>query len=151
VDAGQSVRVRGEGNVGANGGTNGDLLVEIYIKRHAIFTREDFDVLCEVPITFTQAALGAEIEVPTIDGKARIKIAAGTHAGKVLRLRGKGLPDVNGYGRGDIMVVVDITIPDELTKEERNLVEKLAEQPNFKQASGVENQNIFERMKNFFR
>ena len=70
--------------------------------------------------------------MPTIDGKARIKIAPGTHAGKVLRLRGKGLPDVNGYGRGDIMVVVDITIPDELTKEERKLIEQLSEQPNFK-------------------
>ena len=69
----------------------------------------------------------------------------------MLRLRGKGLPDVNGYGRGDIMVVVDITIPDEITKEERQLIEKLAEQPNFKRAAGVENQNIFERMKNFFR
>ena len=97
------------------------------------------------------AILGGEVEIPTIDGKARIKIAPGTHAGKVLRLRGKGLPDVNGYGRGDIMVVVDVTIPDELNKEERELVEKLAEQPHFKQATGVESQNIFERMKNFFR
>ena len=81
----------------------------------------------------------------------RIKIAPGTHAGKVLRLRGKGIPDVNGYGRGDIMVVVDITIPDDLTREERELVEKLSEKPHFKEAEGVENQNIFERMKNFFR
>ena len=82
VDAGQSDRVRGEGNVGANGGAAGDLLVEIYIKRHAIFTREDFDVLCEVPITFTQAALGAEIEVPTIDGKMKYEIPEGTQTAR---------------------------------------------------------------------
>ena len=81
----------------------------------------------------------------------KIKIAPGTHAGKVLRLRGKGLPDVNGYGRGDILIVVDITIPDTLNKEERQLVEKLAEQPHFKNAESVEKQNIFERMRNFFR
>ena len=113
--------------------------------------RDGNDLIHNLNITVTTALLGGEVEVPTIDGKARIKIAPGTHAGKVLRLRGKGLPDVNGYGRGDIMVVIDITIPDELTKEERNLVEKLAEQPNFKRASGIESQNIFERMKNFFR
>ena len=73
------------------------------------------------------------------------------HAGKVLRLRGKGLPDVNGYGRGDILIVVDLTIPSKLSKEERSLVEKLAEQPSFQQAESVKNQNIFERMKNFFQ
>ena len=89
--------------------------------------------------------------MPTIDGRAKIKIAPGTHAGKVLRLRGKGLPDVNGYGRGDILIVVDITIPDSLTSEERKLVEKLSEQPHFKTPESVEKQNIFERMKNFFR
>ena len=94
---------------------------------------------------------GGEVEVPTIDGRAKIKIAPGTHAGKVLRLRGKGLPDVNGYGRGDILIVVDITIPDSLTSEERQLVQKLSEQPHFKEAESVEQQNIFERMKNFFR
>ncbi|MBQ8307197.1 MAG: molecular chaperone DnaJ, partial [Alistipes sp.] len=83
--------------------------------------------------------------------RAKIKIAPGTHAGKVLRLGGKGLPDVNGYGRGDILVVVDITIPDKLSSEERKLVEKLAEQPSFKAAAPLKNQNIFERMKSFFR
>jgi molecular chaperone DnaJ len=95
--------------------------------------------------------LGGEVEVPTIEGRAKIKIAPGTHAGKVLRLRGKGIPDVNGYGRGDILIVVDITIPDSLTKEERSLVEQLSAQPHFKRAESVEKQNIFERMKNFFR
>ncbi len=113
--------------------------------------RDGNDLIHNLNITVTTAILGGEVEVPTVDGKARIKIAPGTHAGKVLRLRGKGLPDVNGYGRGDILVVVDITIPDKLNSEERRLVEALAEQPDFKRASKVENQNIFERMKNFFR
>ena len=89
--------------------------------------------------------------MPTIDGRVKIKIAPGTHAGKVLRLRGKGLPEVNGYGRGDILIVVDITIPDSLNSEERKLLEKLSEMTHFKKAESVEKQNIFERMRNFFR
>ena len=151
VGDGMVLTVRGKGNAARNGGVSGDLLVVIEEEHNPLLIRDGNDLIHNMNITVTTAILGGEVEVPTIDGKARIKIAPGTHAGKVLRLRGKGLPDVNGYGRGDIMVVVDITIPDELTKEERNLVEKLAEQPNFKRASGVENQNIFERMKNFFR
>ena len=151
VGDGMVLTVRGKGNAARNGGVSGDLLVVIEEEHNPLLIRDGNDLIHNMNITVTTAILGGEVEVPTIDGKARIKIAPGTHAGKVLRLRGKGLPDVNGYGRGDIMVVVDITIPDELTKEERKLVEQLAEQPNFKRASGVESQNIFERMKNFFR
>ncbi len=151
VGDGMALTVRGKGNAARNGGQNGDLLVVIEEEYNPQLVRDGNDLIHNMNITVTTAILGGEVEIPTIDGKARIKIAPGTHAGKVLRLRGKGLPDVNGYGRGDIMVVVDITIPDELNKEERALVEKLAEQPHFKQASGVESQNIFERMKNFFR
>ena len=151
VGDGMVLTVRGKGNAARQGGVSGDLLVVIEEEHNPQLVRDGNDLIHNMNITVTTAILGGEVEVPTIDGKARIKIAPGTHAGKVLRLRGKGLPDVNGYGRGDIMVVVDITIPDELTKEERQLVEKLSEQPNFKRASGVENQNIFERMKNFFR
>jgi molecular chaperone DnaJ len=115
------------------------------------FRRDGNDLVYNLNITVTTAIIGGEVEIPTIDGRVRIKIAQGTHAGKVLRLRGKGLPDVNGYGRGDIVVVVDVTIPDELTKEERKLVEQLAEQPHFKRAENVENQNILERLKTIFR
>ena len=126
VDAGQSVRVRGEGNVGANGGVNGDLLVEIYIKRHAIFTREDFDVLCEVPITFTQAALGAEIEVPTIDGKVTYEIPEGTQTGKEFVLRDKGIPEVgNPRRRGNHRFTVVVETPTKLTKEQKELLRQL--------------------------
>ena len=126
VDAGQSVRVRGEGNVGANGGVSGDLLVEIYIKRHAIFTREDFDVLCEVPITFTQAALGAEIEVPTIDGKVTYEIPEGTQTGKEFVLRDKGIPEVGKpRRRGNHRFTVVVETPTKLTKEQKELLRQL--------------------------
>ena len=151
VGDGMAVTVRGKGNAARRGGENGDLLVVIEEEFNPQLIRDGNDLIHNMNITVTTAILGGEVEIPTIDGKVRIKIAPGTHAGKVLRLRGKGLPDVNSGHRGDIMVVVDITIPDELTKEERKIVEQLAEQPNFKRAEKVENQNIFERMKNFFR
>ena len=126
VDAGQSVRVRGEGCVGSNGGVNGDLLVEIYIKRHAIFTRDEFDVLCEVPISFTQAALGAEIEVPTIDGKVKYEIPEGTQTGREFVLRDKGIPEVgNPRRRGDHRFTVVVETPTKLTKEQKDLLRQL--------------------------
>ncbi|MBO5878599.1 MAG: molecular chaperone DnaJ [Alistipes sp.] len=151
VGEGMAVTVQGKGNAARRGGVNGDLLVMIEEERHPELVRDGNDLIHNLNLTVTTCILGGEVEVPTIDGKAKIKIAAGTHAGKVLRLRGKGLPDVNGYGRGDILIVVDITIPSSLTSEERKLVEKLADQPHFKEAESVEQQNIFERMKNFFR
>ena len=126
VDNGQSVRVRGEGCVGMNGGTNGDLLVEIYIKRHQIFTRQDYDVLCEVPITFTQAALGAEIEVPTLDGKVKYEIPEGTQTGKEFVLRDKGIPEVgNARRRGDHRFTVVVETPTKLTREQKELLRQL--------------------------
>ena len=126
VDEGQSVRVRGEGNVGANGGINGDLLVQIFIKRHPIFTREDTDVLCEVPISFTQAALGAEIEVPTLDGKVKYEIPEGTQTGKEFVLRDKGIPEVgNPRRRGNHRFTVVVETPTRLTKEQKELLRQL--------------------------
>ena len=126
VDAGQSVRVRGEGGVGSNGGPNGDLLVEIYIKRHPIFTRQDTDVLCEVPITFTQAALGAEIEVPTLDGKVKYEIPEGTQTGREFILREKGIPEVgNSRRRGNQRFTVVVETPTHLPKEQKDLLRQL--------------------------
>ena len=151
VGEGMAVTVSGKGNAARHGGVNGDLLVVIEEEHNPELVRDGNDLIHNLNLPITTCILGGEVEVPTIDGRAKIKIAAGTHAGKVLRLRGKGLPDVNGYGRGDILIVVDITIPDTLTAEERKLIEQLAEQPHFKQAESVERQNIFERMKNFFR
>ena len=151
VGEGMALTVSGKGNAARRGGINGDLIVVIEEERDAELMRDGNNLIHNLNITVATAILGGEVEVPTIEGKAKIKIAPGTHAGKVLRLRGKGLPDVNGYGRGDIMVVVDITIPTSLTSEEKKLVKELAEKPHFKEAESTDNQNIFERMKNFFR
>ena len=126
VDMGQTVRVRGEGCVGSNGGPNGDLLVEIYIKRHRIFERDNMDVLCEVPISFTQAALGAEIEVPTLDGKEKFEIPEGTQTGKTFTLFGKGIPSVqNPKRRGNQRFTVVVETPTKLTKEQKELLRQL--------------------------
>ena len=126
VDAGQSVRVRGEGGVGSNGGPNGDLLVEIYIKRHPIFTRQDTDVLCEVPISFTQAALGATIQVPTLDGMVDYEIPEGTQTGREFILRDKGIPEVgNSRRRGNERFTVVVETPTRLTKEQKELLRQL--------------------------
>ena len=128
VDDGQSVRVRGEGCVGANGGPSGDMLVEISIKRHPIFQREDLDVLCEVPISFTQAALGAEIEVPTLDGKEKFTIPEGTQTGKVFVIPGKGIPYVhNPKRRGNQRFAVVVETPTNLTKDQKELLRRLEE------------------------
>ena len=151
VGEGMALTVSGKGNAARRGGINGDLIVVIEEEHSAELVRDGNNLIHNLNITVATAILGGEVEVPTVEGKAKIKIAPGTHAGKVLRLRGKGIPDVNGYGRGDIMVVVDITIPTSLTSEEKKLVNELAEKPHFKEAESVENQNIFERMKNFFR
>ena len=141
----------GKGNAARQGGVNGDLQVVIEEERNPELVRDGNDLIHNLNITVTTALLGGTVEVPTVDGRAKIKIAPGTHAGKVLRLGGKGLPDVNGYGRGDELVVVDITVPSKLSAEERKLVEQLAAQPSFQKAESVKNQNIFERMKSFFR
>ncbi len=151
IAEGQALTVRGRGNAARQGGVNGDLIVIIEEEHNPQLVRDGNDLGHTLNIPVATAILGGEVEVPTVDGKVRIKIAPGTHAGKVLRLRGKGLPDINGYGRGDIKVIVDITIPTELTKEEREMVEKLGQMPHFKQAEKVEKQNILERIKSFFR
>ena len=149
VDAGQSVRVRGEGCVGANGGINGDLLVEIYIKRHPIFTREDTDVLCEVPISFAQAALGAEIEVPTIDGKVKYEIPEGTQTGREFILREKGIPEVgNSRRRGNHRFTVVVETPTKLTKEQKELLRQLDE--TMVQAETPKIKKFFDNLKDFF-
>ena len=126
VDEGQSVRVRGEGNVGSNGGPNGDLLVEVYIKRHPIFTRHGMDVLCEVPISFAQAALGAQIQVPTLDGKVPYDIPEGTQTGTSFTLAGKGIPEINNSRRrGNQRFTVVVETPTKLTKEQKELLRQL--------------------------
>ena len=126
VDNGQSVRVRGEGCVGANGGPNGDLLVDIVLKRHPIFTRDGYTVYCEVPISFAQAALGGEIQVPTLDGKVKFDLPEGTQTGSVFTLRERGIPSVNNpRRRGDHRFTVLVETPTRLTKEQKDLLRQL--------------------------
>ena len=123
VNDGQSVRVRGEGNVGTGGAPNGDLLAEVHIKPHKLFKRREFDVYCEVPISFAQAALGAEIEVPTLDGKVSYTIPEGTQTGREFILRGKGIPQVgNPKLRGDHHFSVVVETPTKLTNEQKELL-----------------------------
>ena len=149
VDEGQSVRVRGEGCVGTNGGPTGDLLVEIYIKRHPIFLRDNLDVLCEVPITFTQAALGAEIEVPTLEGKTTFEIPEGTQTGREFVLAGKGIPSVNNpRRRGNQRFVVVVETPTRLTKEQKDLLRQLDDSMEVK--SNPKRKKFFDTLKDFF-
>ena len=126
VDNGQSVRVRGEGCVGANGGPNGDLLVEIRVRAHDPFVRDGYDILCAVPISFTQAALGATIQVPTLDGMVDYEIPEGTQTGREFILREKGIPEVgNSRRRGNHRFTVVVETPTHLTKEQKELLRQL--------------------------
>jgi len=126
VDNGTQIRLAGEGQPGAYGGPNGNLYIEIRVKEHQYFRRKDNDILLDLNINVAQAVLGAEIEVPTVDGKAKLTIPPGTQPGKVFRLKGKGVPNLRGNGRGDQLVIVNVEIPTRLTPEQRELFEKLA-------------------------
>jgi len=126
VDTGLRLRIAGEGDAGANGGPPGDLYVVLAVDEHSFFERRDASLFCAVPITFPQAALGAEIFVPTLDHKQPLKIPAGTEPGTVFRLRGKGLPKLNGGGHGDLFVEVRVQIPRKLSRTQKSLIEDLA-------------------------
>lgn len=149
VDDGQSVRVRGEGCVGANGGPSGDLLVEIAIRRHPIFQRDGTEVYCEVPISFTQAALGAEIQVPTLDGKVPYTIPEGTQTGREFILNDKGVPYVNNpsrRGRHHFTVVVET--PTRLTREQKELLRQL--EGSMESKSSPRRKKFIDTLKDFF-
>lgn len=154
VAEGMMITVSGKGNAARQGGENGDLLVVIEEQNDPRFIRDGANLIHNLTIPVTTALAGGEVEVPTITGKAKINISAGTQAGKVLRLRGKGLPSINSYGSyngtGDLLVVVDIAIPSTLNSEEKELISKLAQMPHFRNPEKSSKQNIFERMKDFF-
>jgi molecular chaperone DnaJ len=126
VETGNRLKLTGEGGQGVKGGPNGDLYVAINVRPHALFAREGNDVICEIPISFVQAAIGCEIEVPTLDGNVSMKIPEGTQSGKVLRMRGKGVPVLQGYGRGDQMVIIKVETPVNLNKRQKELLEEFA-------------------------
>jgi len=126
VEDGTALKLAGAGESGFNGGSPGDLYVVIQVEAHPIFRREGRSVICEIPISFTQAALGGEIEVPTLDGRVKMKVAAGTQSGKVMKLSGKGIPDVHGRRRGDQLVVLRVETPTKLTARQKELLEEFA-------------------------
>ena len=142
IDNGQTISIRGQGNAGKNGGPAGDLLITITVRPHELFRREGTSVLCEAPITFTQAVLGAELEIPTIDGKVKYTLPEGTQSGTTFRLKGKGIPSLNGRGRGDQYVTVYIETPRNLNKEQKEALKKFAESVG---------ENNYEERKKFFK
>ncbi|MBS3953972.1 MAG: molecular chaperone DnaJ [Methylomicrobium sp.] len=127
VDIGDRIRLSGEGEAGLNGGPSGDLYVQINVRDHAIFTRDGANLYCEVPISFPTACLGGELEVPTLDGKVKLKIPAETQTGKLFRLRGKGVKPVRGGAVGDLLCRVIIETPIHLTKDQRDMIEQLGQ------------------------
>ena len=142
IDHGQTISLRGQGGAGKNGGPAGDLLITVMVQPHEIFRRDGVDVFCEAPITFTQAVLGAELEIPTIDGKVKYSIPEGTQTGTVFRLKGKGIPVLNGRGRGDQYVTVVIETPRSLNKEQKEALRRFSE---------TLGENNYEKRKSFFK
>ncbi len=150
VAEGMQMSVSGKGNAARRGGINGDLLVLIEEEKHPELIRDGNDLIYSLYLSFPDATIGAPIEIPTVDGKVKIKIEPGTQPGKVLRLRGKGLPDVNGYGRGDLLVSINVWVPKKLSKEEKAIIEKLGKSNAFTPAPDAGDKNFFERMRGFF-
>ncbi|MEG0779679.1 MAG: molecular chaperone DnaJ [Oscillospiraceae bacterium] len=142
IDNGQTISIRGQGDAGRNGGQAGDLLITVTVRPHEIFRREGTSVLCEAPITFTQAVLGAELEIPTIDGKVKYDLPEGTQSGTTFRLKGKGIPALNGRGRGDQYVTVTIETPRGLNREQKEALKKFGE---------TLGEGNYEQGKNFFK
>ncbi len=148
IDDGQQVYVRGEGDAGLRGGANGDLVLNIRVRRHKLFVRQGYDILCDYPISFVQATLGAEVQVPTIDGKVSYSIPEGTQPGTVFRLKGKGVPKINSTQRGDQYVNIKVEIPKGLNEKQKELLRSFddsVEPSKYKQSK-----NFFEKMKELF-
>ncbi|HWD91072.1 MAG TPA: molecular chaperone DnaJ [Verrucomicrobiae bacterium] len=149
VDTGSRLRSVGNGQAGLRGGPSGDLYVVLHVKPHEIFQRDGDDLLCEVPVGFVQAALGADIEVPTLDGQAEIKVPAGTQPGTMFRLKGKGVKNVQGYGHGDLHVRVMVEVPTHLTSAQKAKLQEFAELCNGKESPL--SQGFFEKAKKLFK
>jgi len=127
VDSGTQIRLAGEGQPGVNGGPNGNLFIAIKVKAHKYFHRREYDVLLDLNVNIAQATLGADVEIPTVDGPTMLKIPNGTQPGKILRLRDKGIPKLRGNGRGDQLVVINVEVPINVNNDQRQLFEQLAE------------------------
>jgi molecular chaperone DnaJ len=149
VDSGSRLRSAGNGEAGLRGGPSGDLYVVLHVKPHEIFQRDGDDLLCEVPVSFVQAALGAEIEVPTLSGKSEIRIPPGTQPGTMFRLKGKGVRNVQGYGHGDLHVRINVEVPSHLNSAQKAKLQEFAELCNGKESPL--SQSFFEKAKKLFQ
>lgn len=150
VGEGMQLSLSGKGNAARRGGVNGDLIVLIEEKEHPQLIRDGNDLLYNAFVSFPEAVLGSSVEIPTLDGKVKVKVDAGTQPGKILRLRGKGLPDVNGYGKGDLLVKISVWIPKNLSKEDKKVVENLEKYDVFKPGKVDEKSGFFKKVKDFF-
>jgi molecular chaperone DnaJ len=148
LDTGSRLRLGGEGEAGERGGPSGDLYVVLSVREHSIFKRDEQNVLLDLPVSFTQAALGAEVDVPTLDGKVKLKVPAGTQSGRVFRLREKGIPSPNGHRRGDQLVKVHLETPSKLTKEQKELLERFAKLSGEEQHP--QSRGFFEKVRELF-
>jgi molecular chaperone DnaJ len=149
VDTGSRLRSTGNGEAGLRGGPPGDLYVVLHVQSHEIFQREGDDLLCEVPVSFVQAALGAEIDVPTLNGKANIRIPPGTQPGTLFRLKGNGIKNVQGYGHGDLHVRINVEVPAQLTAAQKAKLQEFAQLCNGKESPL--SQNFFEKARKLFQ
>jgi molecular chaperone DnaJ len=150
VDDGQQLRVAGKGEAGINGGPSGDLYIVFHIRSHEFFERDGDDIYCEMPITFVQASLGDEVEVPTLHGKVKLKVPAGTQTGTKFRLKGKGVPNVRGYGTGDQHVLVRIVTPTKLSENQKQLLREFAEVSG-QSPLGEQEESFFSKVKRAFK
>lgn len=150
VHEGMQLSVRGKGNAAPGGGIDGDLLILIEEEKHPELERQENNVIYNLAVSVADAILGCSVEVPTIDGKAKISIEPGTQSGKVLRLRGKGFPEVNGYQSGDQLIIVHVWIPKKISAEETKLLEKLRESDNFSSKNAKKDKGFFDKMKDWF-
>jgi molecular chaperone DnaJ len=151
VEHGMQLSMQGKGNAGMKGGPAGNLLITIEEKSHPDFHRDGQNLIYDLYVNFADAALGTQVEVPTIEGKVKIKVPAGTQSGKIFRLKGKGLPAVQAYGNGDQLIHVNIWTPKKLTDDEKKILEKLKKSPNFDPKPGKSEKGFFERMKDYFK
>ncbi len=151
VEENMQLSMRGKGHAGTQGGPPGDLLINIEERPHEFLQRDGMNLIHELYLNFADAALGISTEVPTIDGRVKIKVPPGTQSGKIFRLQGKGLPSVQAYGVGDQLIHINVWTPKKLNDEERELLEKLREMPNFQPQPGKSERTFFERMKDYFK
>ena len=151
VEAGMQLSMRTRGNAGQKGGPAGDLIINIEEKEHEFLQRDGQNILFEQFLSFADASIGTQVEVPTLDGKVRIKIPPGTQSGKIFRLQDKGLPTVQGYGKGDQLIHVNVWTPKKLTQEERDLLEKMRSMPNFTPSPQKSDRTLYEKLRDYFK